>query len=128
MDETGNAFFNVSSLKPYEGQIARREENFAATHVVVLDDLGTKASLPAGFVPSYMLETSPGNFQGGLILDRPETNLQLVKALIRAVAAKSQTDAGAQGPQSRYARLCYCVQEQPGDPSRFCPERFGFTT
>lgn len=105
LDETANTFFNISSLKPYAGQLARKEENFAALHVVVLDDIGTKASLPTGFKPSYMLETSPGNFQCGLVLDVPCADLARAKAIFKALAAKNLTDAGAQGPQSRYVRL-----------------------
>jgi P4 family phage/plasmid primase-like protien len=100
-----NNYFNVSTVKAVGPQIGRKAENFAALHVVVLDDLGTKAGLPAGVDPSYMIETSPGNHQAGFILAEPLTDIDMASAIIKALVAKGLTDPGANGPTSRYMRL-----------------------
>lgn len=105
LDESGNTFFNISTLEVRDGRVARKEPNFDAMHVVVLDDLGTKSCLPADFTPSYLIETSKNNFQAGLILSVPCRDLTKAKALFRALAGKRFTDIGAQGPQSRLVRL-----------------------
>lgn len=101
-----NTFFNVSAVRAAPGSgVGRKEENFAGCHVIVLDDIGEKASLPDGFKPSYLLETSPGNFQAGLIMAEPCHDVPLLRSLFSALAAGKFTDGGAKGPTSRYARL-----------------------
>ncbi len=105
LDETGNTYFNISTLKVHDGRVTRQGENFDALHVVVLDDIGSKATLPEGFSPSYLIETSNNNFQAGLLLSAPCHDLATIKALFKVLAAKGFTDSGAQGPQSRYVRL-----------------------
>ena len=105
LNETGNTFFNLSTVKEDAGLVARTEAHFVAVHVVMADDIETKSTLPDGVVPSALIETSPGNFQAHFFLSTPERDLQKCKALFKALAAKGFTDAGAQGPQSRYARL-----------------------
>lgn len=103
--EDQNQFFTVSTIRRDQAGYGRRESNCAGCHVVVLDDIGEKAALPAGFVPSYTLETSPGSHQVGLILDEPCTDLPLLKQLATALAKAGMTDAGAKGFSSRYVRL-----------------------
>lgn len=105
LDETGNTYFNVSTLKVHDGLVKRKGENFDELWVVALDDVRTKATLPEGFVPTYSIETSKNNFQCGLKLSVPLRDMDRAKALFKALAAKGFTDAGAQGPQSRYMRL-----------------------
>lgn len=105
LNEAGNTYFNISTLKVHDGRVKRKGENFDALWVVVLDDVGTKATLPEGFVPTYSIETSKNNFQCGLKLSVPLREMDRAKALFKALAAKGFTDAGAQGPQSRYVRL-----------------------
>ena len=103
--EAHNLFFNVSTVKQSGGQTGRKEANFVGCHVIVLDDVGTKAQLPEGFQPSYLLETSAGNHQAGLILAEPCIDLGLLKRLFSALTRAGLTDRGAQGPSSRYVRL-----------------------
>ena len=105
LDEAGNTYFNISTLKAHDGRVARKGENFDALWVVVLDDVGTKATLPEGFVPTYSIETSKNNFQCGLKLSTPLRDMGRAKALFKALASMGFTDPGAQGPQSRYVRL-----------------------
>jgi hypothetical protein len=101
-----NTYYCVSSLKPAPGgAIARQTDNFGALHVVVLDDVGEKAEIPPGLEPSYLLETSPGSFQAGLLLAEPLADLGTASALYQALAAGGYSDPGAKGPQARYMRL-----------------------
>lgn len=101
-----NTFYCVSSLKAVPGgAVARQTDNFDALHVVVLDDVGTKAELPPGLEPSYLLETSPGSFQAGLLIAEPLADLKIASALYQALAAGGYSDPGAKGPQARYMRL-----------------------
>ena len=60
LDEGGNTFFNLSTVKEAGGKVGRKDVNFSALHVVVLDDVGTKATLPNGVEPSYLV--GPANF------------------------------------------------------------------
>jgi hypothetical protein len=96
----GATYYNISTLKqPAVGQkIQRTRDNCFKTHVIVLDDIGTKidekklAGLPA---PHYILETSPGNHQWGYCLKPSDP--KRAEALIRALAEAGFTDRGATG-------------------------------
>ena len=106
LNEAGNTYFNISTVKEYLGEVTRQEGSFDALYVIVLDDVGTKgATLPNGVIPTYLIETSPGNFQAGFKLKVPCRDLNKAKALYKALIAKGLSDAGFGGPQSRYARL-----------------------
>jgi len=104
--DTNNNFFNCSSFHLNDGVNAKKE-NFSACHVLVLDDIGTKipAEPLAKFKFTWKLETSPGNFQYGLMFDRPVTDGEMVTAILDAFIKKGWCDAGASGPMSRWARL-----------------------
>jgi hypothetical protein len=61
---------------------ARSSEYFAAAHVVVLDDIDPNVlALP----PSYILETSPDNYQCGYLLTVPVTDQQRYNRLMRVL-------------------------------------------
>ena len=65
------------------------------THVLVmvLDDIGTKSKVPP-LAPTWIMETSPGNFQWGYVLSvQPLCND--FAAAIRAIAEAGYTDEGA---------------------------------
>ena len=71
--ETNN-YFGCSSFYPGDdGSFKARKAQFAACHFLMLDDLGTKVPLDRldGFELSWLIETSPGNHQGGIILAEP---------------------------------------------------------
>ena len=97
-----NNLFAVSTYK--HGSSGRKVANFSAMHVLVADDVGTKAKAPP-LEPSYKLETSPGNFQWGYILEDPITDGDLADRLVDALIAVGYCDAGADGPRARYVRL-----------------------
>lgn len=105
MSENGNTYFVISSLKPVNGTPKRKKENFSALHVIVLDDIGTKAHLPDGIEPSYLLETSDGNFQAGLILETPLTDLAKADEMYKQLGQFGFNDQGLGGPSTRYVRL-----------------------
>jgi len=92
-------YFNTSScLADENGKLRHKKELFSALHLVVLDDIGTKVKhddLPALFQePSYIIETSKGNYQYGFILDAEVTNIDHATALVQTLAHKGLTDTG----------------------------------
>lgn len=108
LSAANNNYINCSSFTPdADGKIHARKDNFAAYHMLVLDDLGTKIPFDrlGNFELSYLLETSPGNYQGGIIFAEPMTNGDDATRLLDAVIAAGLCDAGATGAQGRWARL-----------------------
>jgi len=105
--EGNNNYFSLSAYRPDEsGTYRRRKTQFSALHAVMLDDIGGKIgrerlTLP----PSWMLETSPGNYQAGYILDEPLQDSKQADALVNAIIAAGLCDPGASGPTARLARL-----------------------
>lgn len=60
---------------------------FMSFHVIVVDDYGTKvpvgqAELVLGTRPSYVIETSPGNYQAGWLME-PVLDLGWVKGMLK---------------------------------------------
>ena len=103
-----NNYVACSSFYPGDdGSFRARKAQFAACHFLMLDDLGTKVPLDRliGFDLSWLIETSPGNHQGGIILTEPITAGAVAVRLLDAVIAAGLCDAGAAGPLSRWARL-----------------------
>jgi len=101
-----NNYFTLSCYWPGpDGRFRRKSENFAALCALVFDDVGTKAHIPPSAPAlSWLLETSPGNFQGGLLLREPVTDAAQAARLMNAVIKKGLCDPGASGPTARYAR------------------------
>jgi len=67
------------------------------------DDVGTKAEIPS-LSPSYIIESSPNNFQYGYILSEPEPSIDKAKTLINHLVKSGYSDPGANGVV-RLARL-----------------------
>lgn len=128
------SYFNVSTVrKPPEDESGgvywrRRREDCVAAYVLVLDDIGTKATALPPVEPSYKLETSPGNFQWGYLL-APTEDLDRYAAVVEAAAEKGYGDKGA-GGYNRLMRVPGSVNIKPGrngwqsrvtewNPSRF---------
>lgn len=108
LSDTNNNYINCSSFTPdADGKFHARKDNFAAYHFLMLDDIGTKIPFDrfGHFEWSYLLETSPDNYQGGIILAEPITNGVEANRLLDAVIAAGLCDAGATGAQGRWARL-----------------------
>lgn len=104
---SSNNFINCGSftVQP-DGSVQARKEHAVAVHFILLDDLGTKAAfdLLGDFRLSWRVETSPGNFQGGIILDSPLSAAE-AERLLGAVVRKGLCDPGASGAATRWARL-----------------------
>lgn len=103
-----NTYFCVSSFTGTR----RRKSEFVALHCLVIDDVGTKVE-PATVVeqlgnilPTWELETSPGNFQWGYLFDEPLKSFARAERLINATvdAVAGGEDPGMKSV-SRYVRL-----------------------
>lgn len=102
-----NTYVNSGTFRPdHRGELKAKRNNCAACHVLLLDDLGSKIPLErvSHFPLSFLNETSPGNYQGGIILERPETDLDKVDRIHRALIAAGLCDPGAGGPSTRWLR------------------------
>ena len=111
-----NNFINCASFYPGDdGSFKARKDQCAACHFLLLDDLGTKVPLERldGFELSWLIETSPGNHQGGIILAEPLTDGAEAVRLLNAVLDAGLCDTGATGPLSRWARLPVAINGKP---------------
>lgn len=104
---SANNYFSLADFLPDDaGCYRRRKSSFRALHAVMLDDIGSKV-VPdrLTLAPSWMLETSPGNFQAGYLLDQPLEDSQIGDSLMKAIIGAGLCDPGAGGPCARLARL-----------------------
>jgi RepB DNA-primase from phage plasmid len=111
-----NNYLGCSSFYPSDdGSFKARKAQFSACHFLMLDDLGTKVPLDrlGSFELSWLIETSPGNHQGGIILAEPITDSVVAVRLLNAVIHSGLCDAGATGPLSRWARLPAAINGKP---------------
>jgi len=108
-----NAFYAISSFKPNStGRVFRRIDNFAATHVITLDDIGDGDSAKISWekvvlTPSFVIETSPNNCQVGYILKTPCEDMDLVERCVDALIYQglaAEKDPGMKGV-TRYVRF-----------------------
>jgi len=113
--ENNNYLGGASFYPGDDGSFKARKAQFAACHFLLLDDLGTKVPLDRldGFELSWLIETSPGNYQGGIILAEPLTDGPAAVHLLNAVIDSGLCDAGATGPLSRWARLPVAINGKP---------------
>jgi hypothetical protein len=98
-----------------DGSLKARKSQFAACHFLMLDDLGTKVPLERlqNLELSWLIETSPGNYQGGIILTEPVTDGAVATRLLNTIIDAGLCDEGAKGPLSRWARLPVAINGKP---------------
>jgi hypothetical protein len=116
LTEEANNFLGCSSFYPGDdGSFKARKAQFSACHFLMLDDLGTKVTLDRldGFELSWLIETSPGNHQGGIILSEPLTDGAVAVRLLNAVIKAGLCDPGSLAPLSRWARLPVAINGKP---------------
>jgi hypothetical protein len=104
--DSNNNYVNCSTFNSVENPFNVRNVNFAGYHVLLLDDLGSnKASFDRleYFKLSYLIETSPGNYQGGIILKNPLGKTEATM-LHKSIVQAGLCDPGANGV-SRWMRL-----------------------
>lgn len=96
--------FNASA----DDKFYRRKILFAGLHCVMIDDLGTKLPMSdLKMKPTVLIETSPGNFQAWLFLDKPISTIIGAETLIDQMIAagiSADLDPGMRGV-TRVARL-----------------------
>lgn len=113
-----NNYFSLAVFRPDEsGKYRRIKSRFHTLYAVMLDDVGSKVpherlTLP----PSWLLETSPGNFQAGYILSTPIADGPVTDRLMNAIVAAGLCDPGATGPRTRLARLPVAINGKHTPP------------
>lgn len=103
-----NNYINCSSFfLSTDDSFSVKKAQFAACHFLMLDDIGTKVPFErlGDFKLSWLIETSPGNYQGGIILAEPITEGAVAVRLLNAIIDAGLCDKGASGPLSRWARM-----------------------
>jgi len=112
---------STATADPADGKIYNRKTLFKRFHVLVLDDIGTKiplSALPVDFLPTYVIETSKGNFQYGYVLVDPITELEHAEALIQIVYEAGVTDKGGR-MANKLVRLPEGVNGKKGEKELF---------
>lgn len=93
----GVTYFCISTVRDVKRSrvLGRQTEDLVLTYVIVLDDVGTKVPRETiRLKPSYILESSAGNFQYGYVL-ADGIDPARAAAVIEALAAAGYTDKGS---------------------------------
>ena len=119
LDSAANLFVGVSAFHPIDGNslrmdafLSRKKECFSGLLAVMIDDIGDGlgSKLPMSAVkldPTWMVETSPNNYQAWYVLGHPCKDRNLAEAFIDSLVThglSSPTDPGMRGV-SRVGRL-----------------------
>jgi hypothetical protein len=101
-----NSYFSVSVLYSREGKRRRSKETFGRLAVLLADDADKNLMKSE---PSYVIETSPGKHQIGILLDPEDQdtrNMALVDAVLQTMTERNLVSADANGNNPvRYGRL-----------------------
>ena len=102
-----NNYFSIAAFKPDDkGKYKRQKKNFAQLYALMLDDIGTKVPMERlTLKPSWLIETSEGNYQAGYTFTNVVTDTELADQLVQAIVNADLSDPGAKGPTARWARL-----------------------
>jgi hypothetical protein len=114
-----NNYVSFATFRPDDnGEYRRQKKYFAALHAVMLDDIGTKVPLDRiSLAPSWIIETSKGNYQCGYILSEPLRDAAEADRLFAAIIDAELTDPGANGPCVRLGRLPVAINGKYMDES-----------
>lgn len=95
-------YFCVSTVeRQRKAQVKKRLEDVRTAFVLVLDDIGTKSIAPDA-PPSYIIETSAGNFQFGYLLEPYDVSTPSGQAYFDSILY-SLAEAGHNDPGCRSA-------------------------
>lgn len=111
INNKNNCYFNIATYHSDNGKYRAIKNRVAAIHVIVLDDIGTKVKKKLKklmLLPSWVTETSPGNYQVGYILETPCMDLDLYDSVIKALVKAGWTDPGSSG-STRWFRMPFGV-------------------
>jgi hypothetical protein len=113
-----NNYFSLAVFNPDEaGKYRRQKKRFQALHAVMLDDVGSKVPRERlTLSPSWLLETSPGNYQAGYLLRDPLVDGPTADRLMDAIMAAGLCEPGSGGPRARLARLPVAVNGKHSPP------------
>lgn len=116
--EDANNYFSLARFRPNDaGEYRRKKAQFQGLHAVMLDDIGTKVPIERlTLEPNWLIETSPGNYQAGYILDVPITSAKAADQLMNAIVNAGLCDPGANGPTARLARLPVAINGKHEPP------------
>jgi hypothetical protein len=113
--ETDNNYVSCSTFRKDEhGRVRAKKENVAATHFIMCDDAGVRFSLDRldALPPSWLIETSPENYQAGYIFESPVSGKD-ADDLLEMVIDAGLCDEGAKPASTRWARLPVAVNGKP---------------
>jgi len=117
-------YFGTSTAQsePETLKLYNRKALCVRTFVIVLDDIGTKvrvSDLPEALrEPTYIIETSPGNFQYGYVLTVPIDDIELANTLVRLLYEAGISDGGG-AMANKLVRLPGGVNGKPGARGTF---------
>jgi len=121
-DPENNNYFSLGIFRPNEtGEYRRKKANFCGLRALMLDDVGTKVSMERlTLPPTWLIETSPGNYQAGYVLNEPLLKTTVVDQLMNAIINAGLCDPGANGETTRLARLPIAMngKHEPAFPCR----------
>ena len=114
-----------SLYKPDSNGIYRAKKELAvAVCATMVDDIGTKipADRFSNCLPSWVIETSPSNYQCGFIFAEPITDLDTADRLKEKLIQAGLCDSGATGGITRWMRMPVAINGRPkyGEPSPRC--------
>jgi hypothetical protein len=95
-----------------DGRVSASAANCEYCLALVLDDVGSKSKTPP-LAPTWIMETSPGNYQWGYAFTEEQPTKAEFSAAIRAIADAGYTDPGACNPVRNF-RLPGSVNLKPG--------------
>jgi hypothetical protein len=113
-----NNYFSLARFKPNDaGEYRRKKAQFQGLYAIMLDDVGSKVPIERLTIePSWLIETSPGNYQAGYLLSTPITSIKEADQLMSAIINGGLCDPGASGPTTRLARLPVAVNGKHSPP------------
>lgn len=113
-----NAYFSLAIFWPDKsGKYVRQKKYHAASYCFILDDVGSKIDpSKIKLKPSWIIETSPGNYQYGYIFQVSVTDPTALDLLFKKLKEKGLTDPGAGGFATRLARLPVAINGKYNPP------------
>ena len=119
-DGNRNWYFTLGMFGPDPtGEFHRRKLQSKLLYGVMLDDIGTKA-VPRERLdacpPSWLIETSPGNYQAGYLFAEPLSDQARADTLQKAIIDAGMCDPGADGPFTRWSRLPVAINGKHSPP------------
>jgi len=113
-----NTYFAVSSVrKDGDGRLARRLGNLGRPLALVIDDPDDSK---LNGTPSWVLETSPNNYQIGVFIDIEDDEIPIFNALVRRMSKAGMMGHDTSGNNAvRYVRLPMGMNLKPRDSGPF---------